>query len=386
MMFKRMCPVCGAWNTKERETCLECGSQFNAKPNEELPRIGSADAESSEVTETKRRAEEKYFGSEKIVFKTDGQAGFKSDNLKEAEILVDEENLIIKWEEMLKIPLSRIEDINFNLQSQIYVRRSNEGQTITFLDHQNKKYRLFLLINNNKQYDLQKALYRQMVGKYIKTAPPHAGRNSPGNFFFRVRESFRDKTRDDFFTFLKTMEIDAQLASRGRFEEEISDLDLEYGGNSLGIIGIEKGPVNWINIRKSGGMESRDTLVYFFDYGIRDAKLTTDSPFRTYHFVNSHWEGTDHDSGVLEGLNNDHSLKQPFLEGIRIAAVADYGCWIISKKQVTTDVFPLLHLVEFLVELFSARREQKNANFVPSTAEWKCYETIAQYLLADHSD
>lgn len=385
-MFKKRCPICGARNSKERETCLECGSRFTAERIERRLHERSADAESLEVTETRRGAKEEYYGSEKILFKTDGQAGFESDNLKEAEILVSEETLIIKLEEMLKIPLSRIEDINFNLQSHIYVERSNEGQAITFLDHQNKKHRLFLRIENNKQGDLQKAIYRQIAGRYIKTAPPHAGGNSLGNFFFRVRESFRDKTRDDFFTFLKTMGIDAQIATRGRFEEEIRDSDLEYGGNSLGIIGIEKGPINWINIRKRGGMESRDTLVYFFDYGIRDAKLTTDLPFRTYHFVNSRWEGSDSGAGIMDRLNNDPSLRQPFLEGIRIAAIADYGCWILSKKQVTTDVFPLVSLVESLAELFSARREQKYANFVPSTAEWKCYQTIAQYLLADRSD
>jgi hypothetical protein len=79
------------------------------------------------------------------------------------------------------------------------------------------------------------------------------------------------------------------------------------------------------------------------------------------------------------------SLKEPFLEGIRVAAIAECGCWIISKKQVITD-YPLLHFIESLVELFSSRREQKNCNLVPGLAEWKCYQTIAQYLLADGSD
>jgi hypothetical protein len=385
-MFKKRCQFCGARNSKERLTCLECGKPFTVERGERRPHINSTDTESPEVKATGRHVEEEFYGLEKILFKTSGRSGFEPDNLQEAAILIIEENLIIKLEELLKVPLSRIEDINLSPQSPANIGRPNEGLSITFLDPRNNKQRLFFLIENNKEGDLQKAIYRQIVGRYIKTSSTQPGGSSPGNFFFRIRESFRDTTRDDFYTGLKAMGMNAQLAARGRFEEEIRDSDMGFGGYSLGIIGLEESPISWINIRKYGGMESRDTLVYFFDYGVRDVKLTPDSPCLTYHFANSYWEGRDSGSGIMDRLNRDLSLKEPFLEGVRIEAIADYGCWIISKKHVIPDVFPLVHLVEFITELFSGGREQKNSNFVPGASEWKCYRTIAQYLLADRSD
>jgi hypothetical protein len=49
------------------------------------------------------------------------------------------------------------------------------------------------------------------------------------------------------------------------------------------------------------------------------------------------------------------------------------------------DVLTLANLGESLEELIISERE-KNSSFVPGAAEWKCYQTIAQYLLADGSD
>jgi hypothetical protein len=378
MMFNKKCPVCGARNSKERMTCVECDRPLNIERIEQRPSMSPA------VTQTPkpRIREEEYFEREKILFKTGGQAGYDAYSLQKAVIIIIEENLIIESKEHFKIPFSRIEGIDPDPQS-TYSALVEKGLTINFLDKENKKQRLLIFTENHSHIDLQKAIYRQIIGKYFKPESARSGGKSTGSFFLKVSETFRDKTRDDFCSKLKTMGINAQLAARGRFEEGIIDMDLDPGGYSLGIIGLEESPIKWINIRKESGSKGQDYPVYHIDYGIVDMKLRPDSPYRTYHFFNSRWQGRDSGSGILDRLNNDPGLKESFLEGIRIAAITDYGCWIISKKMVSTEWKSTIPLAEPMTELTAVERAPQNSNFVPSNIEWKCYQTIAQYLTAD---
>ena len=62
----------------------------------------------------------------------------------------------------------------------------------------------------------------------------------------KLRERYRDKSRDELCAHLRILEIDAQLAPRGRKEEKIG------GEGSLGLIDIPEGPIRWVNVRKYG--------------------------------------------------------------------------------------------------------------------------------------
>lgn len=385
-MFKKRCRVCGARNSKERMTCAECGSLLNFEQIAPSPGPNSAGIKAPVATETGRKVQEEQPEPEKVGFKKDGQAGYDPRNLQKAVIRISDEILIIELDEALKIPLSQIEEVNLNPQSHFYYISAAQPLTITYIDHKNKKQQLFIRVENNLEIDLQTTIHRQMIGKYFKTDLLHTGDKSPGNFLVRVKESFRDKTRDDFCLRLQTLGIKAKMVARGRFEEDITDMDLELSGYSLGVIAIDEDPIRWINIRKIGNTEGQDNPFYYIDYGIVDTKLTPDSPYRTYYNVNSIWQGRDQGTGILESLNNDPGLKEPFLEDVRIVSLSEYGCWIISKKTVSTNWKTAIPLVEPVTELVSRDREPQNTNLVPGTAEWKCYQTIAQYLTAGSPD
>ena len=296
--------------------------------------------------------------------------------------------LIVKMEAPIKIPFSRIEDVNVNFKFTDYPVTVDEGMIITFLDHQNEKHKISLYIEKYSENELQMAIYRQMIGRYVKVANARLGNTAFEKFLFKVNEFFRDKLRDKLCTRLQKRGIDAQMAVRGRFEEDIRDFALHSGGYSLGIIRISEGPINWINIRKVTGEGKNDSkLAYIFDYGIADPKLVPGVSEPRYHFANFQWEGEDYNTGIIDRLNNDDSLRETFLEGIRIAAIGNYGCWIISKRQVTTYSEPLIRSVNFILDRISAERQSRQYNrIVPTGDEWNCYRVIAQHLLAKWCD
>ena len=181
-------------------------------------------------------------------------------------------------------------------------------------------------------------------------------------FFDKIGEKLRDKTRDRLCAALCAMGIDARLAERDRVEEEFG------GKGSIGLIEIPEGPIRWVNVCKRG---YNPETHYYTDYGVPDPRLEPDSqePFmhsvrnKTFlgfgQVVDVQWEGEDWGTGVIDRLNSDHQLKHPIMEShdVKIEAIGDYGCWIISIK--TRDI--------------------------PSEELLSCYQTIAQHLLAEWS-
>jgi hypothetical protein len=381
-VLKKRCQVCGAMNEKESLNCLECGRPLSVERIEPPPILNSVGPPPPEVKPEINNSQEEYYNPEKILFKTGGQAGLEPEYLQEAVILIIEGYLIIQFDKALKIPLSQIKDVNPNLdfQSHTFIGHLNYDLTITFIDQQNTQRKIYINVSNSRNFDLRMTIYRQIIGKYFKTVSPRSVSTSD-NFSFRIEESFRDKIRDLFYAGLKSIGINATMAERGRFEEDIRDIEIDLSGYSLGIIGIEEGPIRWINIRKDGSMQDQGFLVYFIDYGVIDTKLKPSSDYQTYYFDNSRWQRNDSDSEIKEHLNNDPSLKEAFLQGVRISAFNDYGCWIISKKQTIINYSPIAHCVESLNEFFSPDRKATGCDFVPSAAEWKCYNTIAKHLL-----
>ena len=181
-------------------------------------------------------------------------------------------------------------------------------------------------------------------------------------FFGKVRETFRDHARDNICVGLQTLGIDAQMAPRGRAEEEFA-----CPGGSLGIIDIREGPIRWVNVRKVREGE-RGNYEYYTEYGVPDPKMGFYSPSLRIKLVRKlssalfdpveelRWEGGDLGLAVIERLNSDVQLKQPIIEsrGVTIDAHGEHRCWIISTRK----------------------------RDVPSEELWNCYQTIARHLLA----
>lgn len=175
-----------------------------------------------------------------------------------------------------------------------------------------------------------------------------------------LKETYRDKTRDDICDHLQSLGIDAQMVERSRAEEKI-----ECGGynKSLGMIVISKGPIRWINVvKRSVGQD----VTYVVKYGVPDPILGPNSPEPSIRSVidsskevlDLKWEGKD-SGGIVNRLNNDILLKQTIIMmrrlEVNIRAHSDHGCWIISTNTGA----------QLSVEL------------------WNCNQRIARHLLAE---
>lgn len=194
-------------------------------------------------------------------------------------------------------------------------------------------------------------------------------------FFDKVREALRDETRDYVCASLKSMGINAKMAERGRFEEEICDK------GSLGIIHIPEGAIRWVNIRKQRlpNLDGHQVTYYYTEYGVPDARLREVNPIhirsirkKTFPLfgkvVDALWEGEDYGTGVVSRLNSDYQLKEPVMKSqdVTIQGIHKYGCWIISTCQYANLV--------------------KRTTLSAESAElWNCYQVIAKHLLAKWS-
>ncbi len=92
-------------------------------------------------------------------------------------------------------------------------------------------------------------------------------------FLDELGERFRDKTRDDVCAALRSLGVDAQMAERGRAEEEIGERGAS--GASLGIIDIPEGAIRWVHVHryKGWGLEPGGRTIYVTDYGVTDPRL-----------------------------------------------------------------------------------------------------------------
>jgi len=311
-----------------------------------------------------------YIDNERVLYKMRGKSSLYG---KEADCLVTENHVVIEGEEPTeKIPLSCIKHCRdaTDYQSITFYPGSKELMSniqLTFLNDQNQMHKLSLYFKGAGEQKLFRgAIYRQLVGKFIgETAEPP--RKSPlGELFSRVKERWRDKSRDSMCTGLRSLGIDAQMAARGRIEEEIHG-SLPTAGiiKSLGIIHISEGSIRWVNVCKRvipGGQGSRPQVTYYTEYGIPDSRLGPEFPPvyipATRKKTTLVWRGEDYGLGVISRLNSDHQLKS---RNVTIDAIGNYGCWIIST--------------------FS-----KNACVVPLRQEWNYYEIIASHLMPGRVD
>ena len=63
----------------------------------------------------------------------------------------------------------------------------------------------------------------------------------------KLKETFRDKSRDNLANTLIKLGIKAEMAERGMVQEKIGD---EWYTRRQGIINIQDHPIKWINICK----------------------------------------------------------------------------------------------------------------------------------------
>lgn len=180
-------------------------------------------------------------------------------------------------------------------------------------------------------------------------------------FFNKFQETIRDKTRDNICDFLQSMGIDAQMAERGRGEENIESGSYS---KSLGIIDITKGQIRWVNVVKRSE-ESPGGMKYYIKYGVPDSRLwVIISPNLEIKSArkkdNWQWKGKDAGLGLIHRLNSDISIGYTLLKSnspkTTIRAYPNHNCWVISIEISDISV---------------------------SEELWNSYQKIAQHLLVE---
>ena len=171
---------------------------------------------------------------------------------------------------------------------------------------------------------------------------------------------FRDHARDDFCQALRVLGINAQMAERGRTEEKIGS------DRSLGVIDLQEGPIRWVNmtwVSYGGGMAGGSTY-YYANFGVPDPRMPPDFPpfiirsvkIKTRPIVGRvtgvRWKGSyeanKYAPGVIRRLQGDDT----------ISIHPNHACWIITVES----------------------------KYSPTRGLWRCYNAIAEHLLAFGSD
>ena len=157
------------------------------------------------------------------------------------------------------------------------------------------------------------------------------------NFFQKVREGLRDKTRDEFCAGLQSLGIAARLAPRKLPEEE---LKRQPSYRCLGIIDIPDGKVRWVNVQLANG-EGQN--IYTATYGVPDTKINASFPkvsvksirVREPRYVGAvvglEWSGNDFGLGVIDQLaDKQWPQLMRSRNDVELMAHPDHGCWTIS--------------------------------------------------------
>jgi hypothetical protein len=225
------------------------------------------------------KVEDEYRDNEKVRYKTKVKLSSSSRVSQEDNCFVTENHVLIEDDEPIRIPLSQIKDcrvsidIGYMVSDPLKEEPWTGKMELAYLDDLKKKRRMSFGLVAEHQFSLQKAIYRQMIGRFFDEAAEPSEKSALGEFFFKVREIFRNKTRDNVCVGLQKLGIDAHMVRRGRIEEKIGE------GGSLGIIHIPEGPIRWVNIRDETHASGQTiSIVYYTEYGIPDTRLGSDLP------------------------------------------------------------------------------------------------------------
>ena len=132
----------------------------------------------------------------------------------------------------------------------------------------------------------------------------------------KLKETLRDKSRDNLANTLIKLGIKAEMAERGMEQEKIGD---EWYTRRQGIINIQDQPIKWINIcKKDRSKDSPPAWKYIFI--VPDERLASGKDkikiktIRKKSFpifgkvIDTIWKGND-SSGLAHTLSNDKEIK-----------------------------------------------------------------------------
>jgi hypothetical protein len=183
--------------------------------------------------------------------------------------------------------------------------------------------------------------------------------------FYQMKGTFRDKSRDELAQSLKSLDIRANLAQRGRAEEKVEN---SWYQRSLGIIDVPEGLVTWINILKRDAGKNNPPLWWVVlcipdkrpvpDHHMVDIRTIRKKSFPLFgRVVDVIWKGDDHHTGLAEVLSNDETVKD------------------LAKKIGNL-------VVRSYAKEFEGWTLQVDRRFEPTNQDWATIQKIAGYVLS----
>ena len=189
----------------------------------------------------------------------------------------------------------------------------------------------------------------------------------------RFHERWRDKTRDNIAKALNSLGLRAEMAERGRPEEEICKRTFT---RSIGVIDVAEGPFRWVNIVKQDGNQysptrwwtvfclpdegrddQPDDLRYVDNRQAVDIKTSREKSFPLFGRVTAvTWTGDDRGTGLFDTLSGDPAV-------VRLAKKV--GCLEISGYN----------------NEFRGWTVQVDTGLRPKRQDWEALLWIAEYLL-----
>jgi hypothetical protein len=202
-----------------------------------------------------------------------------------------------------------------------------------------------------------------------------------GKLFSAVKESFRDKRRDQFCSDLQAIGVKASLLAKN------DDREKEPRQHSLGLIGISNSPIAWANIISYSSGASADsagtnTEVHFavLDPSLRGQsqsinlkKLTLrNTRIRTFPLFGQPteiwWKGNDSGLGTIRQLNEASELNRSLL---------DLNQEFMLTAHSVYESFWLIHPIG----LADKRRKRNGVQSYIDRGTWNAIEAIAHTLL-----
>ena len=176
-----------------------------------------------------------------------------------------------------------------------------------------------------------------------------------------LKERLRDKSRDKLAEHLKSSGISAEIAPRGRPEENIKGPWWGFFLRSLGIIDVAEGPISSIHVvKKDRGKDSPPQWWYIFlipsEIPMAHNQTFKISTVRRKSFpifgkvLEVHWNGNDWGTGLARALSEDQQIDA-FVSKTGDVSIRshkkEFHGWLIRTKRfdLTSDDWKALQKV-----------------------------------------
>ena len=180
-----------------------------------------------------------------------------------------------------------------------------------------------------------------------------------------MKESIRDKTRDDLTFALNAASVESEMSERGRVEEKVEN---SWYQRSLGVIDISVGAIKWINILKKDRSD-KSPPKWWVVMGIPDdgvvssaeeikIKTKRKKSFPLFgKVIGVTWKGKDGSTGLAKTLSDDLSTDE-------VAAR-------VGNLEIKS------HTKHFRGWTLTVDRRVN-----PTNKDWEAFQQIADYILA----